>query len=124
MKYKKFSSVRTNTMRTNKSGYKVFTDRNGKTQSVHKRVAEKKVGGKIFSEFLDAFSLFAGKAVVIQLQRLLNHEGTPRPIEQSQGKYSTGQSHGRLSRPTGLFVTAHSRALITLPFAPISPRSS
>jgi hypothetical protein len=49
MKYKKFSSVRTNTMRTNQSGYKVFTDRNGKTQSVHKRVAEKKVGGKIFS---------------------------------------------------------------------------
>ena len=48
MKHKKSSPVRTNTMRTNKSGYKVFPDRNGKTQSVHKRVAEKKVGGKIF----------------------------------------------------------------------------
>jgi len=33
--------------RRNKSGYKVFTER-GKTQSVHKRVAEKKVGGKIY----------------------------------------------------------------------------
>ena len=32
----------------NKSGYKVFKDGDGKWQSVHKRVAEKKVGGKIF----------------------------------------------------------------------------
>ncbi len=31
----------------NKSGYKVFKER-GKIQSVHKRVAEKKVGGKIY----------------------------------------------------------------------------
>jgi len=30
----------------NKSGYKVFKE-NGKWKSVHKRVAEKKVGGKI-----------------------------------------------------------------------------
>ena len=34
----------------NKSGYKVFKE-NGKTISVHKRVAEKKVGGSIFSGF-------------------------------------------------------------------------
>ncbi len=33
--------------RRNKSGYKVFKER-GKIQSVHKRVAEKKVGGKIY----------------------------------------------------------------------------
>ena len=33
--------------RRNKSGYKVFEER-GKIQSVHKRVAEKKVGGKIY----------------------------------------------------------------------------
>ncbi len=33
--------------RRNKSGYKVFNE-NGKWKSVHKRVAEKKVGGKIF----------------------------------------------------------------------------
>jgi len=31
----------------NKSGYKVFKE-NGKWKSIHKRVAEKKVGGKIF----------------------------------------------------------------------------
>ena len=31
-----------------KSGYKVFKDGDKKWQSVHKRVAEKKVGGKIF----------------------------------------------------------------------------
>jgi len=34
-------------IRRNKSGYKVFKE-NGKWKSVHKRVAEKKVGGKIF----------------------------------------------------------------------------
>ncbi len=34
-------------IRRNKSGYKVFKE-NGKYKSVHKRVAEKKVGGKIF----------------------------------------------------------------------------
>ena len=68
--------------------------------------------------------LFAGKAVVIQLQRLLNHEGTPRPVEQSQGEHRPGQCHDRLGRPTGLFVTAHNRALITRPFASMSPRSS
>ena len=33
--------------RRNKSGYKVFKE-NGKYKSVHKRVAEKKVDGKIF----------------------------------------------------------------------------
>ena len=33
--------------RRNKSGYKVFKE-SGKIQSVHKRVAEKKVGGKIY----------------------------------------------------------------------------
>ena len=38
-------------LRRNKSGYKVFTDRNGKTQSVHKRVAEKKLGGSIWSGY-------------------------------------------------------------------------
>ena len=32
----------------NKRGYKTFKDTDGKWQSVHKRVAEKKVGGKIF----------------------------------------------------------------------------
>jgi len=31
----------------NKSGYKVFKDSDGKTRSVHKRVAEKKMGGKV-----------------------------------------------------------------------------
>ena len=30
----------------NKSGYKVFKE-NGKTKSVHKRVCEKKMGGKV-----------------------------------------------------------------------------
>ncbi len=34
-------------IRKNKSGYKVFTDRSGKTQSVHKRVCEKKMGGAV-----------------------------------------------------------------------------
>ncbi|MEN7982280.1 MAG: HNH endonuclease [Nanoarchaeota archaeon] len=34
-------------IRKNKSGYKVFTDKSGKTQSVHKRVAEKKMGGRV-----------------------------------------------------------------------------
>ncbi len=34
-------------IKTNKSGYKVFTDRAGKTQSVHKRVCEKKMGGEV-----------------------------------------------------------------------------
>ena len=34
----------------NKSGYKVFKE-GGKTKSVHKRVAEKKVGGKIYKGF-------------------------------------------------------------------------
>ena len=32
----------------NNRGYKNFKDIDGKWQSVHKRVAEKKVGGKIF----------------------------------------------------------------------------
>ena len=32
----------------NKNGYKTFKDTDGIWQSVHKRVAEKKVGGKIF----------------------------------------------------------------------------
>jgi len=36
--------------RRNKSGYKVFKE-NGKYKTVHKRVAEKKVGGKIFSGY-------------------------------------------------------------------------
>ena len=31
----------------NKSGYKVFKDSDGSTQSVHKRVAEKKMGGSV-----------------------------------------------------------------------------
>jgi len=34
-------------IRKNKSGYKVFTDSDGTTQSVHKRVLEKKMGGKV-----------------------------------------------------------------------------
>ncbi len=34
-------------IRKNKSGYKVFTDNDGTTQSVHKRVLEKKMGGKV-----------------------------------------------------------------------------
>jgi hypothetical protein len=33
--------------RTNKSGYKTFTDSDGTTRSVHKRVAEKKMGGPV-----------------------------------------------------------------------------
>lgn len=33
-------------IRRNKSGYKVFTS-NGRTQSVHKRVVEKKMGGRV-----------------------------------------------------------------------------
>jgi len=37
--------------RKNKSGYKVYTDRDGKTRSVHKRVAEKKVGGSIWNGY-------------------------------------------------------------------------
>jgi hypothetical protein len=31
----------------NKSGYAVFKDKDGKTRSVHKRVCEKKMGGKV-----------------------------------------------------------------------------
>ncbi|MBT96874.1 HNH endonuclease [Candidatus Pacearchaeota archaeon] len=31
----------------NKSGYKTFKDSDGTTQSVHKRVAEKKMGGAV-----------------------------------------------------------------------------
>jgi len=31
----------------NKSGYKVFTDSDGTTRSVHKRVLEKKMGGPV-----------------------------------------------------------------------------
>ena len=38
-------------IRRNKSGYKVFTDRYGRTRSVHKRVAEKKMGGKVRNGF-------------------------------------------------------------------------
>ncbi len=34
-------------IRKNKSGYKVFTDSDGKTKSVHKRVCEKKMGGSV-----------------------------------------------------------------------------
>ena len=34
-------------IRKNKSGYKVFKQ-NGKYQSVHKRVLEKKLGGKVY----------------------------------------------------------------------------
>ena len=34
--------------RKNKSGYQVFSDRYRVTRSVHKRVAEKRVGGKIY----------------------------------------------------------------------------
>jgi hypothetical protein len=33
--------------RKNKSGYQVFTDSDGTTQSVHKRVCEKKMGGPV-----------------------------------------------------------------------------
>ena len=33
--------------RKNKSGYKVFKDEDGRTRSVHKRVAEKKLGGRV-----------------------------------------------------------------------------
>jgi hypothetical protein len=35
------------TFRRNKSGYKTFKDSDGTTQSVHKRVAEKKMGGSV-----------------------------------------------------------------------------
>ena len=38
-------------IRRNKSGYKVFTDRSGKPQSVHKRVAEKKMGGRVIKGY-------------------------------------------------------------------------
>jgi hypothetical protein len=34
-------------MRINRSGYKTFREK-GKTQSVHKRVVEKKLGGKVW----------------------------------------------------------------------------
>ena len=34
-------------IKKNKSGYKVFTDSDGTTQSVHKRVLEKKMGGPV-----------------------------------------------------------------------------
>jgi len=34
-------------IRKNKSGYKVFTDSDGTTRSVHKRVLEKKMGGSV-----------------------------------------------------------------------------
>ena len=34
-------------IRKNKSGYGVFTDSDGTTQSVHKRVLEKKMGGSV-----------------------------------------------------------------------------
>jgi len=37
-------------IRKNKSGYKVFKQ-NGKYQSVHKRVLEKKLGGKVYPGF-------------------------------------------------------------------------
>lgn len=37
--------------RRNKSGYKVFKDSDGTTRSVHKRVAEKKVGGRIWKGY-------------------------------------------------------------------------
>ncbi len=37
--------------RKNKSGYKVFADSEGVTRSVHKRVAEKKVGGPILKGY-------------------------------------------------------------------------
>jgi hypothetical protein len=39
------------TFKTNKSGYKTFKDSDGTTHSVHKRVAEKKVGGKIYKGY-------------------------------------------------------------------------
>ncbi|MBT4377140.1 HNH endonuclease [archaeon] len=35
----------------NKSGYAVFKDKGGKTHSVHKRVVEKKMGGKVRKGF-------------------------------------------------------------------------
>ena len=35
----------------NSSGYKIFTDSDGVTRSVHKRVAEKKVGGSIYKGY-------------------------------------------------------------------------
>lgn len=35
----------------NPSGYKTFTDSDGVTRSVHKRVAEKKVGGSIYKGY-------------------------------------------------------------------------
>ena len=34
-------------IRKNKSGYKTFKDSDGATRSVHKRVAEKKMGGPV-----------------------------------------------------------------------------
>ncbi len=34
-------------LKKNKSGYKTFKDSDGSTQSVHKRVAEKKMGGPV-----------------------------------------------------------------------------
>ncbi len=34
-------------IRKNKSGYKVFTDSDGVTRSIHKRVLEKKMGGPV-----------------------------------------------------------------------------
>ncbi|PJE81425.1 HNH endonuclease [Candidatus Pacearchaeota archaeon CG10_big_fil_rev_8_21_14_0_10_32_42] len=37
--------------RKNKSGYQVFKDRDGTTRSVHKRVAEKKIGGSIWGGY-------------------------------------------------------------------------
>ncbi|MGV8142161.1 MAG: HNH endonuclease [Candidatus Pacearchaeota archaeon] len=38
-------------LKKNKSGYKVFKDSDGKTRSVHKRVAEKKIGGSIWGGY-------------------------------------------------------------------------
>ncbi len=38
--------------RRNKSRYKVFTDSDEITRSVHKRVAEKRVGGKIYKGYV------------------------------------------------------------------------
>ena len=35
----------------NKSGYQFFKDGDGKTRSVHKRVAEKKLGGKVWKGY-------------------------------------------------------------------------
>jgi len=37
--------------RKNKSGYKVFKDEDGRTRSVHKRVAEKKLGGRVWKGY-------------------------------------------------------------------------